>query len=91
MREVAALSLGGAVCAVVGGVIFWAAHGGTPLARSIAFGCWFAATLLLVLTVVTGRKLIWRRTNLPVPESWVFITAAVVLTAVGAVTDTIGS
>ena len=56
MRELAALSLAGAVCGVVGGVIFWAVHGGTPLTRSIAYGLWFAATVVLVLTVVAGQE-----------------------------------
>jgi hypothetical protein len=91
MRELAALSLAGAVCGVVGGVIFWAVHGGTLLTRSIAYGLWFAATVILVLTVVAGRKLIWRRTSLPVLEGWVFVSAAIVLTAVGAAIDAIGS
>jgi hypothetical protein len=91
VREAVVLSLAGAVCAVVGGVIFWSAHGGTTLARSIAYGCWFAATLTLVLATVSGQKLFWRRTNLPVPEGWVLYSTAVALTAVGAVIDAIGS
>jgi hypothetical protein len=91
MRELVALSLAGAVCGVVGGVIFWAVHGGTLLTRSVAYGLWFAATVILVLTVVAGRKLIWRRTSLPVLEGWVFVSAAIVLTAVGAAIDAIGS
>jgi hypothetical protein len=91
VRELAALSLAGAVCGVVGGVIFWAVHGGTLLTRSIAYGLWFAATVILVLTVVAGRTLISRRTSLPVLEGWVFVSAAIVLTAVGAAIDAIGS
>jgi Na+-translocating ferredoxin:NAD+ oxidoreductase RnfA subunit len=86
-----ALSLVGAVCAVLGGVIFWAVHGGSTLTRSIAYGCWFAAALTIVLAVVSGQKLIWRRTNLPVPEGWVLYSSAVALTVVGAVIDAIGS
>ena len=43
MRALVALSIAGVVCAVIGGAIFRAAHGGTPLTRSIAYGCWFAA------------------------------------------------
>jgi hypothetical protein len=91
MREVAALSLAGLVCAAVGGAIFRVAHGGTPLTRSIAYGCWFAATIILVLAAVSGRKLVWRRTSLPLLEGWVFVSSAVVLTAVGAAIDAIGS
>jgi Na+-translocating ferredoxin:NAD+ oxidoreductase RnfA subunit len=91
MREAVALSLVGALCAVLGGVIFWAVHGGSTLTRSIAYGCWFAAALTIVLAVVSGQKLIWRRTNLPVPEGWVLYSSAVALTVVGAVVDAIGS
>jgi Na+-translocating ferredoxin:NAD+ oxidoreductase RnfA subunit len=91
MREAVALSLVGAVCAVLGGVIFWAVHGGSTLTRSIAYGCWFAAALTIVLAVVSGQKLIWRRTNLPVPEGWVLYSSAVALTVVGAVVDALGS
>jgi hypothetical protein len=91
VRAVAALSLVGAVCAALGGVIFWAAQGGTTLTRSIAYGCWFAATVALILAVVSGRSLIWTRTDLPVVESWVFVTAAFVLTATGAAVDVVGT
>ncbi len=91
MREAVAFSLAGAVCAVLGGVIFWAVHGGSTLTRSIAYGCWFAAALTIGLAVVSGQKLIWRRTNLPVLEGWVLYSSAVALTVVGAVIDAIGS
>lgn len=91
MRALVALSIAGVVCAVIGGAIFRAAHGGTPLTRSIAYGCWFAAAVVLVLAAVSGQKLVWRRTSLPVLEGWVFVSAAVVLTAVGAAVDAVGT
>jgi hypothetical protein len=91
VRQAVALSLAGTACAVIGGFIFWAAHGGTTVTRSIAFGCWFAATFTLVLAFVSGQKLIWRWTNLPVLEGWVLYSAAVALTVVGVVIDVIGS
>jgi hypothetical protein len=59
--------------------------------RSIAYGCWFVAAATLVLAFVSGQKLIWRRTNLPVPEGWVLYSTAVALTVVGAVIDAIGN
>jgi hypothetical protein len=90
VREAVAFSLAGAVCAVLGGVIFWAVYGGSSLTRSIAYGCWFAAALTIVLAAVSGQKLIWRRTNLPVLEGWVLYSSAVALTVVGAVIDAIG-
>jgi len=91
VRAIAALSLAGVVCAVVGGAIFHGVHGRTALERSIAYGCWFAATVVLVLAAVSAQKLVWRRTSLPVLEGWVFVSAAIVLTAVGAVIDAIGT
>jgi hydroxyethylthiazole kinase-like sugar kinase family protein len=91
VRLAVALSLAGAVCAIAGGTIFWAVRGGTVFTRSIATGCWVAATVTLVLAVVSGQKLIWRRTNLPVLEGWVLYSTAVALTVVGAVIDVIGS
>jgi len=91
VREAVALSLAGTVCAAVGGVIFWAVDGGSTLTRSIAYGCWIAAALTIMLAVVSGQKLIWRRTNLPVLEGWVLYSTGVALTALGAVIDAIGS
>jgi hypothetical protein len=91
MAEVGALSLVGAVAGAVGGIVFWAAHGGTTLTRAIAYGLWVAATLCLALMIVVGRKLIWRRTTLPVPEGWVWVATAVVLTVAGAGIDALGS
>jgi hypothetical protein len=91
VRETVALSLAGTVCAALGGTIFWAVRGGTVFTRSIATGCWVAATVTLVLALVSGQKLIWRRTNLPVLEGWVLYSTAVALTVVGAVIDVIGS
>ena len=90
MRNVAALSLAGAVPATLGGVVFWAAHRQTAAAVAIAYGFWFVATLVLVLMVVAGRKWLWRRTSLPVPEGWEFVTSAVVLTVIGAAIDAAG-
>jgi hypothetical protein len=91
MREVAALSLVGAVAGAIGGIVFWAAHGKTTLTRAIAYGLWVAAALCLALMIVVGRKLIWRRTSLPVPEGWVWVATAVVLTVAGAGIDALGS
>jgi hypothetical protein len=91
VRAIVALSLAGVVCALVGGAIFHGVHGDTPLERSIAYGCWFAATVVLVLAAVSSQKLVWRRTSLPVLEGWVFVSSAVVLTGVGAVIDAVGT
>jgi dolichyl-phosphate-mannose--protein O-mannosyl transferase len=90
VRGVAALSLAGAVPAALGGVVFSAAHRRTAMAVAIAYGFWFAAALMLVLMVVAARKWLWRRTSLPVPEGWEFVTSAIVLTAIGAAIDAVG-
>jgi hypothetical protein len=91
VREVAALSLVGAACGIVGGVVFRLANGSPAYTRAIGYGCWLAATVLLVLTVVAGQKLIWRRTNLPALDGWMLVSAAVVVTAVGIVIDVLGT
>jgi hypothetical protein len=40
--------------------------------------------------LVTGNKRVWRALPIAAYEGWVFTGAAVVLTAVGAVVDTLG-
>jgi hypothetical protein len=89
-RSVLALTLAGGVLGALGGIVFWAVHGDTTLTRAVAYGLWFAAAVMLVLMAVAGRKMVWRRTSLPVVEGWVFVTAAVVLTVAGAVIDALG-
>ncbi len=90
MRAVAALSLVAAVPALVGGVVFWAVHGKTTVTRSIAYGFWFAAALLLLAMVVTGNKRFWRHAKLVPPEGWVFVASSVVLTVAGVAIDAAG-
>jgi hypothetical protein len=89
-RSVVALTLAGGVLGALGGIVFWAVHGDTTLTRAVAYGLWFAAAAMFVLMAVAGRKVVWRRTSLPVVEGWVFVTAAVVLTVAGAVIDALG-
>jgi hypothetical protein len=91
VRSVAAVSLVCAVPATLGGLIFWAAGGDTPLSRAIAYAFWFAAAVCIVLMLVTGRKHVWRRLPVTPYEGWVFTGAAVVLTVAGAVIDTAGA
>jgi hypothetical protein len=87
MRGLAALSLAGAVPAALGGLVFWAVDGRTTIARSVAFGFWVAAAVVLASMFVAGTKGFWRRTSLPVLEGWVFVTSSVVLTALGTAID----
>jgi hypothetical protein len=89
-RSVILLTLAGALLGALGGIVFWAAHGDTTLTRAIAYGLWFAAAAMFVLMAIAGRKLVWRKTNLPVLEGWVFIGAAVTLTVAGALIDAAG-
>lgn len=91
MRGVAVLSLVAAVPAALGGVLFWAAHGDTTLTRSLAYGFWFAAAVVLALMFVVGSRRFYRRTSLPVLEGWVFVTSAIVLTIAGAAIDAAGN
>ena len=87
MRFAAALTAAGSVAAVLGGLIVWAASSGTRLERAVAYGFWFAAAFVLLLMVVAGRRFVWQRTTMPVPEGWTFLTAAGVLTVIGIVID----
>ena len=86
MRTVAALSVAGAVPAVLGAVIFWGLAGGS-ITHAIASCLWFAAAILFLGMFVATSKSLWRRTTIAVPEGWMFLSAAVVLTAVGVVVD----
>ena len=49
MRGIAALVLAGALPATLGGLVFWAIHGSTTVTRSIAYGFWFAAAVMLTV------------------------------------------
>jgi hypothetical protein len=88
MRPLAALVAAAAVIATIGGSLFDLVRGGTTLARAIAYGFWFAATLYLLLMAVAGTKLAWRRLDLP--EGWVFGAASVLLIGAGAAIDAFG-
>jgi hypothetical protein len=82
VRTVAALSVAGAVPAVLGAVIFWGLAGGS-ITHALASGLWLAATVLFLGMLATTSKSLWRRTTIAVPEGWMFLSAAVALTAVG--------
>ena len=87
MRFAAVLTAAGTVAAVVGGLIVWAVTNGTRLERAVAYGFWFAAAFVLLLMVIAGRRFVWQRTAMPVPEGWTFVTAAGALTVIGIVID----
>jgi hypothetical protein len=88
LRTVAALSGAGAVPAVLGGAVFWAVQRDTTITHAIASALWFAAAVLFLGMLVTTNKSLWRRTTtIAIPEGWMFLSAAVVLTALGAAID----
>lgn len=87
MRDAVALTIAAAIPAIAGGLIYKAVHSSTGTGRAVATGFWIAAAACLVLMVLAGRKSLWRRTSRPLPEGWVFVTAAFVLTALGAAID----
>ena len=89
-RFLACLLAAGAL-ATLGGALFDLVHGGTTLSRSIAYGFWIAAALALVLMAGAASKRLARRFDLPFIEGWVFVAAAVALTAIGSVVDVLGS
>jgi hypothetical protein len=91
LRRFLACLFAAGVLATVGGALFEVVHGGTTLTRSIAYGFWIAAAVALVLMAGAGSKRLARRFDLPFIEGWLFVAAAVVLTAVGVVIDVAGS
>ena len=76
--------------ATLAGVLFAVIHGGTSVTRSVAYGFWFAAALVLVAMAFSGNRFLARR-GLPPVDGWVFVLAAVLLTVVGAVVDALGT
>ena len=91
MRALVRIIAAAAVVATIAGVLIDVFHGGTTFAESLAYGFWFAAALCLVLMLLSGTKLVWRAASRPLPEGWVFFSAATTLTVVGAVIDALGS
>jgi ABC-type microcin C transport system permease subunit YejB len=71
---------------VLGGVVY-ASAGRETYQVAIAYGLWVAAAACLVALPVAASKHVYTRTNLPLVESWVFVTAAIVLSIFGAVID----
>jgi hypothetical protein len=88
-REAAALTLIAAVPAVVGGLLYQVIAGGTTVSRAVATGFWIAAFVYLVLWLFTAPRALWHRLPRPLPEGSVFVTAAIVLTAIGAILDAV--
>jgi uncharacterized membrane protein len=83
--------LAAAVLATAAGALFDLVHGGTTLTRAIAYGFWLAAAAALVLMLLASSKRLARVVGLPLVEGWVFLTASILLTAVGIVVDLLGS
>ena len=90
VRRFFLICLAAAVLATVGGVLFYAIHGGTTVTRAIAYGFWVAAALAFAAMVVSGSRYLARR-GLPQVEAWVFVSAAFLLIGIGAVVDVLGS
>jgi hypothetical protein len=91
MRRYIACLLAAGVLATLGGALFDVIYGGTTLTRAVAYAFWLVAAVALVLMGVAGSKRLARRFDLPFIEGWLFVAAAVVLTAVGVVVDLLGS
>jgi hypothetical protein len=91
MRTLATLTLSSAVVAAVGGLVYWAARGGTHATRAVAYGLWFAAAALLVAMVLGGLSFVWRGLPITPPEGWVFLSAACALTVIGVAIDAAGN
>jgi hypothetical protein len=86
-----ACCLAAGALATVGGALFDLVHGGTTLARAIAYAFWIAAAGAFVLMLLASSKRLRRAAGLPLIEGWVFLTASIVLTAAGIGVDLLGS
>ena len=91
MTRFLACCLAAGALATVGGALFDVVHGGTTLTRAIAYAFWLAAAGALVLMLLASSKWLRRAAHLPLVEGWVFLTASILLTAVGIVVDLLGS
>jgi len=90
LRRFLACMLVAAAAATLGGALFAVLHGGTTLARAIAYGFWIAAAVTLVGMAGAASNRLARRFDLPFIEGWLFGTAAVLLTGIGVVVDVVG-
>ena len=70
----------------LGGALY-AAASGLQYHKGIAYGLYAAAAVVLVLAPLAATRLVYRRTNLPLVEPWVFVGAAIALCAVGALVE----
>jgi hypothetical protein len=91
VRAAATLTVAGAVPGALGGIVYWAAAGGTDATRALAYGFWFAAAALLLGMVVVAQRIVWQRVPVAPPEGWAFLAAAIALTAVGMAIDVAGT
>jgi uncharacterized membrane protein (UPF0136 family) len=69
------------------GGLLYAVAAGLQYHRGIAYGLYIAGAIVLVLAPLAATKLVYRRTNLPLVEPWVFVGAAIALCVVGAAVD----
>jgi Na+/H+-translocating membrane pyrophosphatase len=78
------------VVATIAGVLFAEIHGGTTVTRAVAYAFWFAAAFVLLAMAFAGSRALARR-GVPRVDGWVFVSAAGILTAIGAVVDALGA
>jgi hypothetical protein len=80
-----------AAVATIGGALFAVVHGGVTMTRSIAYAFWIAGALALLGIAGAASRLVARRLDVPVIESWIFVVASAVLIGIGMVVDVLGS
>jgi len=90
LRRFAAVCVVAGVVAAVGGALFDVLHGGTTLARSIAYALWIVAALALAAMALAGSKRLARLLDLPFIEGWLFLAASMLFTVAGIVVDVLG-
>ena len=66
------------------GGLLYAAASSLEYHRGIAYGLYVAGAAVLLLAPVSATRTVYKRTNLPLVEPWVFVGAAIALRVVGA-------
>jgi uncharacterized membrane protein (UPF0136 family) len=69
------------------GGLLYAAASSLEYHQGIAYGLYVAGAVVLLLAPVSATRTVYKRTNLPLVEPWVFVGAAIALCVVGAAVE----
>ena len=69
------------------GGLLYAAASNLEYHQGIAYGLYVAGAVVLLLAPLSATRTVYKRTNLPLVEPWVFVGAAIALCVVGAAVE----